>query len=374
MTDKKKIQSIQWTGGSLVLLDQRRLPHSSDFVICKTLDSVIEAIQKMIVRGAPAIALSGMYGICLYLQGLQEKPSLEALGTCLKSLLHSRPTAVNLKLAIERYHREVLDSAFETYSHDSLTGTTIQFANQLFLEDADLTKSIAEYGTKIFENSPKNLSILTHCNTGSLATAGTGTAIGVIKALKDKGYQLTVYASETRPYHQGSRLTAWEMMQEGIESYILSDSMSAWLLSEKKIDAVIVGADRIASNGDTANKIGTYSHAIIAKYFGIPFYIAASETSFDFSIDDGKKIHIEMRAEEELTQNSFLKDENGKNYIPEGVLAPVGARAVNPAFDVTPAELITGIITEKGIISPVNKENIQKLIPFINPQSYKEKK
>lgn len=366
MIEKNRIQSMRWTGDSLVLLDQRKIPHSTEYIKCKTLDSVIDAIIKMVVRGAPAIALSGIYGVCLYLQSLEEKPSREEIQTHLQNLLDSRPTAVNLKLAIERFRKEILGSLFETYSLTSLTQAAISYANTIFLEDTKITRLISENGLGIFASLPKEISILTHCNTGSLATAGDGTAIGVIKALNRSGYRVTVYASETRPYHQGSRLTAWEMMQDGIECYILSDSMSAWLFNEKKIDAVLVGADRIASNGDTANKIGTFSHAIIASHYHIPFYVAASETSFDFSIESGSKIHIEMRGEDELTQNSFLKDENGRNYIPEGVLAPKGARALNPGFDITPAGLITGIITEKGVISPVNKENIRKLIPLIN--------
>ena len=208
----------------------------------------------------------------------------------------------------------------------------------------------------------KELSILTHCNTGALATAGHGTAIGILRTLRDSGFRLTVYAGETRPYHQGSRLTSWELMQEGIECFIIADSMAGWLCKSRKIDAVIVGADRIAPNGDTANKIGTYSLSIIAKEHSIPFYIAATSVSFDFTIRTGEEINIEMRPEDELTRNSFLKDSDGKFYIPEGVLSPLGAKALNPGFDVTPAKYISAIVTEKGIISPVNEEKIRMIL------------
>lgn len=362
MLNNDKVKAIDWTGSSLILLDQRKIPYSAEYIECKNLDSVIDSIKKMIVRGAPAIAISGIYGICLYLLSENKKPNEFEFSSQLTRLLQSRPTAVNLRLSIDRYKREVFNENYEKYSFHELIQNSINFANMFYNEDLSININISKTGADIFENINKNLSILTHCNTGSLATAGVGTAIGVIKALRNRGFQLTVYASETRPYHQGSRLTSWEMMQEDIKSFIICDSMSAWVMKEKKIDAVIVGADRIASNGDTANKIGTFSHAIIAKSFNIPFYVAASATSFDFSIKDGEGIHIEMREEDELTQNSFLKDINGKNYIPEGVLAPMGARALNPAFDITPAEYITGIITEKGLISPVNYDNIKKFI------------
>ncbi len=362
MSDNNHLQSILWKEDSLVLLDQRKLPFSREYIVCKTLDEVIDAIKKMIVRGAPAIALSGMYGICLFLLKSNQKPShLEWIHE-LDKLLNSRPTAVNLKLAVERYKSFISENQFYTHSLEKLTEDTISFSNQIFKEDLDTNKKIAYNGSLLFEKSKINLSILTHCNTGALATSGIGTAIGVFRELKNKGFNLTIYASETRPYHQGSRLTAWELKEESIDCFIIADSMSAWLMNDRKIDAVIVGADRITSRGDTANKIGTFSHSIIANKMNVPFYIAASTTSFDFNLQYGNEIHIEMRAEDELTQNSFLKDEQGRNYIPEGVLAPVGARALNPSFDVTPAELITGIITEKGLISPVNETNIKKVL------------
>ena len=362
MSNDNKFKSINWTGSSLILLDQRKIPFSREYLECNSLELVITAIKQMIVRGAPAIALSGMYGIALYLLGINKKPEYLELENKLKSLLDSRPTAVNLKLAIERYSSVINKEKFNSSSLENLTSETISFANLIFKEDLDVNSQIANNGTLLFPENQKNISILTHCNTGALATAGIGTAIGVMRALKKKGYNLTVYASETRPYHQGSRLTAWELKEEEIECFIIGDSMSAWLMNDRKIDAVLVGADRITKNGDTANKIGTLSHAIIAQNFKVPFYVAASSTSFDFNIENGNDIHIEMRAEDELTQNSFLKDENGKNYIPKGVLSPLGAKALNPSFDVTPSKYITGIITEKGVISPVNQNNIKSIV------------
>ena len=362
MKENKIFNSIRWTGRSLVLLDQRKIPFKKEYIECLNLEQTIEAIKKMVVRGAPAIALSGIYGFCLYLIGLRLKPQLQEMEIQLNNLLNSRPTAVNLKLAIERYKDTILSDNFSNESLESLVTKSIDFANFIYNEDLEINLKIAENGSLLFSKGSRELSILTHCNTGALATAGIGTAIGVLRILKAKGFNLTVYASETRPYHQGSRLTSWELKEEGIECYIISDSMSAYIMKEKKIDAVLVGADRITGKGDTANKIGTFSHAIIAREFKIPFYVAASSSSFDFSILDGNDIHIEMRAESELTQNSFLKDESGNNYIPEGVLAPMGARALNPSFDVTPAGYITGIITEKGNIIPVNEDNIKNMI------------
>ncbi len=362
MSDKFKLNSIQWNESALVLLDQRKIPFSREHVECKTLDDVIDSIKKMVVRGAPAIALAGMYGISLYLINLKEKPTYSDLKSQLDKLLKSRPTAVNLKLAIERYKNLISEDVFNSNSFDYIVKETILYSDTIYKEDYTTNKKIAINGALIFEKNQKKLSILTHCNTGALATAGIGTAIGIFRELRDKGFNLTIYASETRPYHQGSRLTAWELKEEDIECYIIADSMSAWLMNDRKIDAVIVGADRITSRGDTANKIGTLSHSIIAKQFNVPFYIAASSTSFDFKTKYGSEIHIEMRSEDELTQNSFLKDENGRNYIPEGVLAPIGAKALNPSFDVTPAENITGIITENGNISPVNEGNIKKIL------------
>jgi methylthioribose-1-phosphate isomerase len=362
MSNDNKFKSINWTGKSLILLDQRKIPFSREFLECKSLEMVIFAIKNMIVRGAPAIALSGIYGIALYLLEIKEKPDFLEFEERLKNLLESRPTAVNLKLALERYSSLISKEKFNNNSLENITSETIEFANLIFNEDLEVNRRIANNGTFLFPEDKKNISILTHCNTGALATAGIGTAIGVIRALKNKGYNLTVYASETRPYHQGSRLTAWELKEEEIECFIIGDSMSAWLMNDRKIDAVLVGADRITKNGDTANKIGTLSHAIIAKNFNIPFYVAASSTSFDFNLENGNQIHIEMRSEDELTQNSFLKDENGKNYIPQGVLSPLGAKALNPSFDVTPSKYISGIITEKGVISPVNINNIKSII------------
>ncbi len=354
-------KSIDWRGDSLFLLDQRKIPYSKEFLQFKTLEEVIDAIKLMIVRGAPAIALSGIYGLTLYLQKCQTKPHYDEFLQKTKNLLQSRPTAVNLKLAIEEYLQIIDPKYFEKTELSELQMKSEEIANRFFAEDLETNRNISIHGANLF-GAPREISILTHCNTGGIATAGIGTALGIIRELRNRGFKVTVYADETRPYHQGSRLTAWEMEEEGIDCFIIADSMSGWLLKSKKIDAVIVGADRIASNGDTANKIGTYNLAIVAKEHNVPFYVACSKTSFDVNLENGDGIEIEMRPEEELTQNSFLKDENGNIIYKKGILSPVHARALNPSFDVTPNKFIKAIIMEKGAIHPVSKEEIQKVI------------
>ncbi|MCE9499959.1 MAG: S-methyl-5-thioribose-1-phosphate isomerase [Leptospira sp.] len=352
-------QSIIWKKNSMTLLDQRKLPGSKEFIEVRSLEETILAIRQMIVRGAPAIAMAGLYGMVLYLKSQSRKPSFMELTEKRNLLLESRPTAVNLRLALEKLFLNFFDYASLTNLH--LIEIAEDEADELFKKDLSDNLAIAHNALKLFTEK-KELSILTHCNTGALATAGHGTAIGILRTLRDSGFKLTVYAGETRPYHQGSRLTSWELMQEGIDCYIIADSMAGWLCHSRKIDAVIVGADRIAPNGDTANKIGTYSLSIIAKEHSVPFYVAATKVSFDFTIRTGEEITIEMRPEEELTRNSFLKDSEGKYYIPEGVLSPIGAKALNPGFDVTPAKNISAIVTEKGIISPVNEENVRLMM------------
>lgn len=359
---KNELRSITWDGNSLILLDQRKIPREKEFVTCKTLEEVISAIKTMIVRGAPAIAMSGIFGLVLELKHAKHKPSFHEFCEKANLLLGSRPTAVNLRLAVEEFLERFDSTYFSSKPLEKIISDTENFAEGLLKKDLQSNLKIGKNGLNLFDSKEKTLSILTHCNTGALATAGHGTAIGMIRTLKEKGFDLTVYADETRPYHQGSRLTAWEMQEEDIPYYIIGDGMTAWLFQNRKVDAVIVGADRIASNGDTANKIGTCNAAIIAKEYKIPFYVAATATSFDFRIENGTEIPIEMRPNEELTQNSFLKDISGKPYLPEGVLSPINSKALNPSFDVTPAKFITAIITELGIISPVNAKTIKEVV------------
>jgi methylthioribose-1-phosphate isomerase len=357
------VKAILWKGKSLDLLDQRKLPSQKMYLEHKTLDEVISSIRSMVVRGAPAIAISGIFGFVLYLKSLLQKPSWEDLKIQLRMLLDSRPTAVNLKLAIEAFLENNPREVFEQLDWEEYVRKSEDFAMQLFEEDIQTNTQIANHGADLF-GTPRPLKIMTYCNTGSIATAGIGTALGVIRALHSRGFDLEVYVCETRPYHQGSRLTAWELEEEGIPHYLLCDNMAAWLMKDRAIDSVIVGADRIAQNGDTANKIGTYALSILAKYHAVPFYVAGSQTSFDWNMQTGREITIEMRDPKEITQNSFLKNNLGEPIYPPGLLAPKNVKVLNPGFDVTPNENITGIITEKGVIQPVNTKNIMKLFGF----------
>ncbi|HMV41010.1 MAG TPA: S-methyl-5-thioribose-1-phosphate isomerase [Leptospiraceae bacterium] len=361
-TQRLILKSIDWKGDRLSLLDQRKIPLAKEYIDCMSLEDVIFCIKSMVVRGAPAIAMSGIFGLVLELKNAREKLEYEKFIRRTRLLLESRPTAVNLRLAVEDYLKLINEKTYSTNSISDLIKLSEKYAISLLEQDLHWNLEIGKNGLKLFSKRQKEISILTHCNTGALATAGHGTAIGIIRSLRDAGYKITVYADETRPYQQGSRLTAWEMQEEKINCFIIAEGMSAWLFQNRKIDAVIVGADRIAPNGDTANKIGTYALSIVAKENKIPFYVAATKTSFDFTLKDGSEIPIEMREEEELTQNSFLKDLRGNSYLPKGILAPLKARALNPAFDVTPAKYISAIVTEHGIIQPVNKKEIKRIV------------
>ena len=313
------VQALRWTGDALEVLDQRLLPEKIVYLKCRTAGEVATAIRDMAVRGAPAIGCAAAFGIVL-----------EPKESSYDILAKSRPTAVNLFWALERMRRAV-DKKAE--------------AEAIFAEDLAVNRAIGAHGATLI---PQGARILTYCNTGSLATAGHGTALGVIRSARDKG--ISVIACETRPYLQGARLTAWECMQEGIPCTLITDNMAGHLMSRKELDLVIVGADRIAANGDTANKIGTYTLAVLARRHALPFYVAAPLSTFDYSIADGSLIPIEERPAEEVTGY------RGQRWAPEGVAVR------NPAFDVTPAELITAIICEKGVVQAPTRERIQPLI------------
>ncbi|EMO89518.1 S-methyl-5-thioribose-1-phosphate isomerase [Leptospira noguchii] len=359
------LKPILWKNKELILLDQRVLPGTTSYITAKTLEDCIFAIREMVVRGAPAIAITGAFGITLYWNSLVSKPSFSELKLKLSDLLESRPTAVNLRLAIEEFYSRFPESNYSSFSLEEIQKGAEELALFMLKEDLENNLTLSKHALSIFPKQPSSLNIITHCNTGALATAGHGTALGVIRSLRDAGHSLTVFADETRPYLQGARLTAWELKEEKIQSFLITDNMAGWVMSSRKIDAVIVGADRIASNGDTANKIGTYPLAIVAKHHGVPFYVAATAKSMDFRIPDGSHIPIEMRKEDEITSFGFLKDADGKPLLKEGVIAPKGMKALNPSFDITPASLITGIITEKGIVSPVTEENLKKVFQSI---------
>jgi len=314
------VQALRWTGDALEVLDQRLLPERIVYLRCRTAAEVAAAIRDMAVRGAPAIGCAAAFGI-----------ALEPKESSYDILAKSRPTAVNLFWALERMRRAA-DKKAE--------------AEAILAEDLAVNRAIGAHGAKLI---PQGARILTYCNTGALATAGHGTALGVIRSARDKG--VSVIVCETRPYLQGARLTAWECMQEGIPCTLITDNMAGHLMSRKEIDLVIVGADRIAANGDTANKIGTYTLAVLARRHGLPFYVAAPLSTFDRNIADGSLIPIEERPAEEVTGY------RGQRWAPEGVAVR------NSAFDVTPAELITAIICESGVVQAPTRERLQPLMP-----------
>jgi len=314
------VQPIRWKGDRLELLDQRLLPDKTVYVSCRTAGEVAEAIRDMVVRGAPAIGCAAAFGVVL------DEGSPHAFDILSKS----RPTAVNLFWALERM-KKAKDLEAE--------------AKAIFEEDLAANHAMGKLGAELM---PQNARIMTHCNAGALATAGYGTALGIIRSSKDK--HISVIANETRPYLQGARLTAYEMVQEGIPCTLITDSMAGHLMSCGEVDVVVVGADRIAANGDVANKIGTYALAVLARRHGIPFYVAAPLSTFDLSIPDGSKIPIEERGADEVTGYRETR------------WAPQGVSVRNPAFDITPAELVTGIICEKGVILAPTREKLQSLI------------
>ena len=320
MKKSKGVEPIRWRGDRLELLDQRFLPDKTVYVTCRTAEQVAKAIRDMVVRGAPAIGCAAAFGVVL------GKGSAKAH----KVLRESRPTAVNLFWALDRM-KGVTDLRAE--------------AEAIYAEDLAANHAIGELGAKLIKERAR---VMTHCNAGALATAGYGTALGVIRSAKDK--KISVIANETRPYLQGARLTAWEMVQEKIPCTLITDNMAGHLMSRGEVDVVIVGADRIAANGDVANKIGTYALAVMAKRHGIPFYVAAPVSTFDPAIPDGSHIPIEERSADEVTGYRKLR------------WAPKGVKVRNPAFDVTPADLVTGIICEKGVVLNPDREGIRKLL------------
>jgi len=341
--------AIEWTGNRLKLLDQRKIPTEEVYVECKDHVETAKAIKDMIVRGAPAIGVSAAFGYVLGFMSApknDEKSLRNYMKKVKETLASSRPTAVNLFWALDRMEKKFLESL--NMNFDSLLKTLESEALEIANEDLEMNKQIGKNGLKFFEDL-KEVTLLTHCNAGALATSGYGTALGVIRALKENGKKVRVYVDETRPYLQGARLTAWELIKSSIETILICDNMAGWVMKQGLIDAIVVGADRIAANGDVANKIGTYSLAVLAKKHGVPFYVAAPYSTIDLSTPDGSKIPIEERNHEEVTHVM------GKRIAPEGV------KVYNPAFDVTDNELITAIITEKGIITQPYSENLRGL-------------
>ncbi len=336
------IYPVIWQEDKVLLIDQTRLPTEYSIVEIDRSEDMAQAIKTMIVRGAPAIGIAAAYGMYLGAKEITTSDrqkfllELEQIAT---SLRQTRPTAVNLFWAISR----MLKTAYETIGTiEEIRDTLLKTAQAIQLEDLETCQAIGNNGLTVLPNEPQKLSILTHCNAGSLATAGYGTALGVIRSAWGANRLQRVYADETRPRLQGAKLTTWECLHEGIPVTLIADNMAAHCMQQGRIDVVIVGADRIAANGDTANKIGTYSLAIVAKAHNIPFYVAAPFSTIDFNLPHGSQIPIEERNPNEISQ------------IGKTTICPSGIEFYNPAFDVTPADLITAIITEKGAIEPNN--------------------
>jgi methylthioribose-1-phosphate isomerase len=358
MSETMIIKTLKWVGGingRLEIIDQRKLPGEYKIVRCRNVRQLYDAIKTLAVRGAPAIGVAGAYGAVLSLQHISAKASLGHAIKILKKdceyLASSRPTAVNLRWAIDRIVKCAEDRVSGNQgirrlgTIEELRKAILKEANTICREDVEMCRKIGANGARFVKNG---MGILTHCNAGALATAGEGTALSVLYEAKKRGKKFRVYADESRPLLQGARLTAWELKQAGIDVTVICDDMAAVLMRQGKIDMVITGADRIVANGDAANKTGTYGLSVLAKAHGIPFYIAAPSSTFDLKTKTGKDIPIEQRSAEEIR---FYNDKQ---------VVPYGVDIYNPAFDVTPAENITAIITERGVIDKPNKSKIVK--------------
>lgn len=342
-----QVYPVIWHEDRVLLIDQNRLPTEYVIVEISRCDDMARAIKTMIVRGAPAIGVAAAYGMYLGAREIKTEDRdafLTQLEDIAQVLRQTRPTAVNLFWAIAR----MMKTAYETIgSVENLKASLLQTAQAIQVEDLQTCQAIGDRGLEVMPTTPHQLCILTHCNAGALATAGYGTALGVVRSAWREGRLARVYADETRPRLQGARLTSWECVQEGIPVTVITDSMAAHCMKQGLIDVVIVGADRIAANGDTANKIGTYSLAIVAKAHEVPFFVAAPLSTIDFELPSGTKIPIEERHPSEIYQ------------IGETVVCPPGVEFYNPSFDITPAELITGIITEQGVVAPSELKKFQ---------------
>ncbi|MBQ8887407.1 MAG: S-methyl-5-thioribose-1-phosphate isomerase [Candidatus Gastranaerophilales bacterium] len=347
MAFESKIKTIEWVDNVSRMIDQTILPYEFKTVDVKTAEEMYFAIKDMIVRGAPAIGIAGAHGVSLAAIELANTTTdkvefLKKLNEKAEYLKSSRPTAVNLMWAVDKQME--LANSINGYVED-IKNALVKNGVKLENEDIEINKKMGDYGAEVV---PKGATILTHCNAGALATVGYGTALGVIRSAYAKDPTIKVFADETRPRQQGARLTTWELTQDGIPTTLITDGMCSYFMSKGMIDMVVVGADRIAANGDTANKIGTYTVAIAAKYHNVPFYIAAPLSTIDTSIKSGKEIPIEERSHEEVT------------HINGDWVCAKEVNVINPGFDVTPHELITGIITEKGILKPNFEESIKK--------------
>lgn len=351
MTDSYR--PIIWKENKLYLLDQRLLPHAETFVEVEDLKSCSLAIKDMVVRGAPCIGFTAIYGMALWVKS-QKELTVSACRNACDEMISARPTAVNLSYEVNRCF-EIMQKALEARKDkEFIYQKLIEFGDEQVHLSHEKNTAMANIGVNDLKKrlGVRKWNLMTHCNTGFLACGSLGTALGVISHAYSQGLVEHVYADETRPYMQGTRLTAFELSKEKIPYSIVVEGAASYLMSHKKVDAIFVGADRIAANGDTANKVGTSTLAIVAKHYGVPFYVVAPTSSFDLSIPDGKHIEIEMRAMTEITELKGIK------------LAPEGALSVNPSFDVTDHTFITGIICEKGFIDP---RNVGELLRVVKP-------
>jgi methylthioribose-1-phosphate isomerase len=343
------LPTIAWESGDVVMIDQRKLPVTELYVKCRTANEVARAIKTMVIRGAPAIGVAAAMGIALAMRRSKAKGTrqlaVELTKTC-DLMAGTRPTAVNLFWAIDRMKRAFAASVQAGHSVDEIRDRLEAEANAIHDEDVESCKAMGRLGAAVV---PENARILTHCNAGALATAGYGTALGVIRAAAAQGKVLQVFADETRPFLQGARLTAWELVRDHVPTTVIAESMAGPLMRRGEVDFVVVGADRIAANGDFANKIGTYTVAMMAEAHGVPFYVAAPLSTIDLTTPTGDGIKIEEREPREMT------------HLGPTRLTPEGASVWNPAFDVTPARLVTGIITERGIARPPYEKTLPAL-------------
>ena len=345
------LPTIAREADAVVMIDQRKLPAEEIYVRCKTAAEVARAIKTMVIRGAPAIGVAAAMGIALGMRKSKatgtQKFAAEFHKTC-ELMAGTRPTAVNLFWAIERMRRTFAAAAQAGESVDQIKDRLDAEAQAIHDEDVASCRAMGAFGAEVV---PADARILTHCNAGALATAGYGTALGVIRGAVEKGKRVVVFADETRPFLQGARLTAWELVKDGIDTTVITDNMAGAIMRQGDIDLVVVGADRIAANGDTANKIGTYSVAVLAREHGIPFYVAAPWSTIDLATKDGDAIPIEERNPREVT------------HVGNHQLAPDGAHIRNPSFDVTPHKYITAIITERGVFKPPFLESLANARP-----------
>lgn len=344
------LPTIAWEDRVVVMIDQRKLPSQEVYVRCKTAAEVAKAIKTMVIRGAPAIGVAAAMGIALGMRNSKatgtKQFTTEFQRIC-DLMAATRPTAVNLFWAIERMKRAFAAAAQSGASVDEIARRLEAEAHRIHDEDVESCRAMGAHGATLV---PDDAKILTHCNAGALATAGYGTALGVIRAAAESGKRVAVLADETRPFLQGARLTAWELVKDGIDTTVITDNMAGAMMRQGRVDLVVVGADRVAANGDTANKIGTYTVAVLAKEHNIPFYVAAPISTIDLATPDGSHIPIEERNDREVT------------HVGSSRLTPEGARVRNPAFDVTPGRYVTAIVTERGIARPPYSESLATLV------------